>query len=83
MPFLDRNDPQTWLDPADRSGWENTKNAPGERSQSADGELSVRATCLLHGDLAIVALLFVTLLTYGWVRRPSLSGAGIMPAMTR
>jgi hypothetical protein len=41
VPFLDRNDPQTWLDPADRpAGWENTKNAPGERSQSADGELS-------------------------------------------
>jgi hypothetical protein len=41
VPFLDRNNPETWLDPAERpTGWVNTQNAPGERSQSADGELS-------------------------------------------
>jgi hypothetical protein len=46
VPFLDRRDPRTWLDPAKR--WEITRNAPGERSQSPDGELSASSEWRWH-----------------------------------
>ena len=45
-PFLDRGDPETWLDPAER--WETNQLRNGERSQSADGELSATSEWRWH-----------------------------------
>eukprot|EP01045_Picozoa_sp_COSAG04_P007388 COSAG04_NODE_385_length_15323_cov_3.045586_9_plen_201_part_00 len=43
---VSRDDPESWLDPATR--WAITQNKNGERSQSADGELSANSEWRWH-----------------------------------